>query len=357
MADPFDEAPHQSPRSEAPLGKGTRESDPHHQNITYATSPAAHGRTASSNGNLAVPVYHQRRRSGDLDDHMDGSAWAGADICPSCNSPRGFSVYCMVSKLHHGTDEPLVETPKKKLGFLDRIRGKGSDDDDDSDDGAAQGGAEPGQAYNTDAQSPTKADEGKKAGWHFFKTKEEKELVEVDKESDRVYEYSVNAAQKSEWSTMRNEYKLFNASTAVTCKKFAKACEALDADAEKAYKQEYKEAKAGLGAMAKEGMATVSLIKKADKKRAADAKKSDAAAPEGAAADGGAEEAAEGAAESPAAASDAGAAPAAEEEDAAALAQAELVIRAETRVHHASPGAAAADDAADVESGDAIAEE
>lgn len=99
-----------------------------HQRTASANAFPSFGPSSSASPghhHLGAPIgTHDRTVSEDIDDHMYGSPFAATDICPACQMPRGSTIQCSVTQLHHATDLPC-ETPKKRQqnrGFFSRLR-------------------------------------------------------------------------------------------------------------------------------------------------------------------------------------------------------------------------------------------
>jgi hypothetical protein len=151
---------------------------------------------------------HFRTESEELDDHMAGSEYNPADVCPRCGYARMSSVYCSVSATHHGTDRPLNTPRREKRGILQRIQDligtdrPNSDDDDDDDDAAVQVDAQTcendaspaSHADNLHESSSTPTPQGgvsprpaaASSSWSLFKSKEAKQLDDVREEEERA---------------------------------------------------------------------------------------------------------------------------------------------------------------------------
>mmetsp|Transcript_34044 Transcript_34044/g.105130 ORF Transcript_34044/g.105130 Transcript_34044/m.105130 type:complete len:376 (-) Transcript_34044:103-1230(-) len=169
----------QSPSSQRRPQRNVAEHDPHMDQTRASPAVAVMHRRGMSTDGLssqdnshaflnAVPsgVRHNRSRSHEFEDHMLGSIYAPREVCPKCKAPRSSSVYCAVSKLHHGTDAPMPEEQPV------------APDDPANKDalGAGAEESEPAAAMAT----PTP----KKKGWSLFKTKEEKQLAALEEEED-----------------------------------------------------------------------------------------------------------------------------------------------------------------------------
>jgi uncharacterized Zn finger protein (UPF0148 family) len=162
------------PRKSVTL-KNVAQHDPHADTSSTPALAVLHRRGISNDAlsscdnsrNLALPmeIRHARTATHELDDHMIGSIYAPNELCPKCGFPRANSVYCPVSKLHHGTEEPMPEVKELKEDDVDRHAAAASVAPDADSGGAA-------------TETP------KKKGWSLFKTKEEKELAALEDEED-----------------------------------------------------------------------------------------------------------------------------------------------------------------------------
>ncbi|KPA86044.1 hypothetical protein ABB37_00316 [Leptomonas pyrrhocoris] len=75
-------------------------------------TPRSEGASARAAGGGGSSHHATVSRDDDFEDHMLGSAYKCTDICKACGFPRGSSVCCPVTHLHHGTDEATTSAKR-----------------------------------------------------------------------------------------------------------------------------------------------------------------------------------------------------------------------------------------------------